>query len=75
MSECQARAVMIEIADSCVHIHSGDIVLMHHVAEGKGGSGPGRYEPSMFLRTPQEGTGVGHRDVIRSVWHDVRVSR
>jgi hypothetical protein len=50
---------------------SGDIVLLHHRA---GKEGPGDYQPSLFLRTPPEGKGEGHRDVVRCMWHDVRVS-
>jgi hypothetical protein len=44
---------------------------MHHRAAKEG---LGDYQPSLFLRTPPEGKGEGHRDVVRCMWHDVRVS-
>lgn len=54
---------------------------MHHQAAKRSNNASGddveaggRYEPSAFLLTPPEGRGNGHRDVVRCLWHDVRVS-
>lgn len=48
-------------------LHSGDVVLMHHRTI-KGSSG-GQYHASAFLRSPAD----GHKDVVRCMYHDVKV--
>jgi hypothetical protein len=48
----------------------GDVVLLHH-RQGKQGDG-GRYHASAFLMSPPGGH--GHKDVVRCLYHDARVS-
>jgi hypothetical protein len=36
------------------------------------GANGGVYEPSAFLYTPKDG-GLGHRDVVRCMYHDIQV--
>lgn len=57
--------------------NDGDIVLMHHrqKAQDKSeGNESGEWQPSLFLRPPPSSGGLGHADVVRCLWHDVRVS-
>ena len=66
--------LLIGLASSLVKIR-GDVVLLHH-RPGKrddqaAAATTGSYHASGFLMSPPGGN--GHKDVIRCLYHDVRV--
>lgn len=61
-----------------MHLNSGDIVIVQHESHHKAVTTKldqkdiGTYESCAILHTPQYGS-TGHKDVVRCIYHDVKV--